>query len=147
MTALSIIVGVLLIICGVCLLATPLSTFLSIGYFIVILFFVIGVLGVVRGIAGKNYGKDFIFAILSLILGIVGLVIPGAALMNNFIILYLSAFWFVVRGILSIVSAVESRKLGAGTDVMVLGIVLGVLELIVGGYSIAHPTVMKRPKD
>ena len=142
MTVLSIIVGVLLIIAGISLLATPLITFLGTGYFVIILFFVIGVFGVIRAIADKRYGIEFVFALLSLILGIVGFVVPGAALMNNFVMLYLAAGWFFVRGILSIVGAIQSRSAGAESGVVALGIILGVLELIVGVYSIIHPTVL-----
>ena len=58
---------------------------------LIILFFVWGIFGIARGISEKSYDKKFFFAILSLILGVVGLVVPGAAVMNNFIILYLAA--------------------------------------------------------
>ncbi|MBR1659858.1 MAG: DUF308 domain-containing protein [Oscillospiraceae bacterium] len=142
MTVLSIIAGILMIICGFCLIATPLITFMGTGYYIVILFFISGIVGIVRGIVKKDFGMEFIFAILSLLLGIAGLAIPGVALMNNFAILYMSAFWFVLRGILSIILAIRSRKLGAGSDVLVLGIILGALELIMGIYSFAHPAVL-----
>ena len=142
MTVFSIIMGILMIIGGVSLMATPLSTFMSIGYYIVILFFVSGIMGIVRGVVRKDFGLEFIFAICSLLLGIAGLAIPGVAVMNNFIILYMSAFWFLVRGILSIITAIRSRKMGAGTEVLVLGIILGVLELIMGIYSFAHPLAL-----
>ena len=138
----SIIAGIVLILFGIGLMATPLVTFLSMGYYIIILFIFSGLMGIIRGILQRNFGMEFIFAILSLILGIAGMAIPGAALMNDLIILYMSAFWFVIRGVLSIYVAIQSRKLGAGTGVMVLGILLGILDLVVGVYSFAHPTVM-----
>ena len=77
MTALIIIFGVLLIMAGIALIATPLMTFMSAGYFIIILFFLWGIFGLVRGIRDKRYGVEFFFAILSLILGIVGLFIKS----------------------------------------------------------------------
>ena len=58
MTALIVIFGVLLIIAGVALIATPLMTFMSAGYFIIILFFLWGIYGLVRGIREKRYGAE-----------------------------------------------------------------------------------------
>ncbi len=143
MTALIVIFGVLLIIAGVALMATPLMTFMSAGYFIIILFFLWGIYGLVRGIREKRYGVEFFFAILSLILGIVGLVVPNAAAMtNDYILLYLAAGWFIVHGILSIVTAIQSKKEDADTSTVVLCVVLGVLELIIGIYSFVHPAMM-----
>ena len=143
MTALIVIFGVLLIIAGVALMVTPLMTFMSAGYFIIILFFLWGIYGIVRGVREKRYGMEFFFAILSLILGIIGLIIPNAAAVtNNFILLYLAAGWFIVHGILSIVTGIQSRKEDADTSTVVLCIVLGILELIIGIYSIAHPAMM-----
>ena len=143
MTALIVIFGVLLIIAGVALMATPRMTFMSAGYFIIILFFLWGIYGLVRGIREKRYGVEFFFAILSLILGIVGLVMPNAAAMtNDYILLYLAAGWFIVHGILSIVTAIQSKKEDADTSTVVLCVVLGVLELIIGIYSFVHPAMM-----
>ena len=61
---------------------------------------------------------------------------------NNFIMLYLAAGWFIVHGVLSIVTGIQSRNAGADTGTMVLCIILGVLELVIGIYSIAHPAMM-----
>jgi len=135
-----VILGVLLIIGGVSLLATPLITFLSAGYFIIILFFIHGVFGIIQGISEKRYDKDFFFAVVSLVLGIIGFVVPGAAAMNNSILLYLAACWFILQGVLTIVEAVKNKA--QGTGMTVLGVVLGVLEIIAGGYSFAHPTML-----
>jgi len=137
-----VIMSVLMILGGIALMATPLVTFLSAGYFIIIMFFFWGVFGLVRGFLEKSYDKKFFFSILSLILGIVGLVVPGAAAMNNFILLYLAACWFFIHGILTIVDAIQDKKQGGDTFFMVLGIILGILELIMAGYSVAHPAML-----
>ena len=142
MTVFSIVMGILMILFGIGLMATPLITFMSTGYYIIILFFVSGLTGIIRGIVRKEFGVDFVFAIISLLLGIAGLAIPGVAIMNNFIVLDMAAFWFVFRGVLSVIAAIRSRKLGAGTGLVVLGIILGVLEVIMGVYSFAHPMVL-----
>ncbi len=144
MTAFSIVVimGVLMILGGISLVATPLLTFMGAGYYIIILFFAWGAFGVIRGFVEKRFDKDFFFAILSLILGIAGLVTPGAGAMNNYVLLYLAAGWFFIHGVLSIINAIASRKKGEGAGIMVLGIILGVLELALGIYSIAHPAML-----
>lgn len=134
-----VIMGVLMILGGISMLATPLTNFIGAGYFIIILFFIWGIFGIVRAIGEKSYDKKFFFAILSLILGIVGLVVPGAAVMNNFIILYLAAGWFCIHGVLSIIDALACRD---DALTKILGIILGVLEILMGIYSIAHPAIL-----
>ena len=140
MTAFTMIVimGVLMILGGISMLATPLINFMGAGYYIIILFFIWGIFGIARGISEKKYDKNYFFAILSLILGVVGLAIPGAAVMNNFIILYIAATWFFIHGIMSIIDAIACDD----GVLKILGIVLGVLEIIMGIYSIAHPAVL-----
>ena len=133
-----VILGVLMILGGVSLLATPLMSFISAGYCIIILFFISGIFGIIRGFQEKRYDKDFFFSILSLILGIVGIVVPGAAAMNNYVMLYLAAGWFILHGVLSIVNAIRGKE-EHGTGYMVLGIILGALELIMGVFSIIYP--------
>ena len=137
-----VILGVLMIIGGISLMATPPLTFLSAGYFIIILFFIWGIVGIVQGIREKRYDKEFVFAILSVILGIIGLAVPGVALMNSSMLLYMAAFWLFVRGVMSIAGALERNKQGAGAVVTVIGVLLGVLELVMGCYSVAHPMVL-----
>ena len=135
-----LIMGILMIIGGISLMATPLITFLSTGYFVIIMFFLWGLFGIVRGFMEKRYDRSFFFAILSLILGIVGFVVPGAAAMNNFIILYMAAAWFFIHAILTIVDSIKCK--GESTGMMVLGIVLGVLELALAIYSVIHPSLL-----
>ncbi len=131
--------GILTIIGGLGMLFTPLLTFLSVGPCIIILFFLNGVLGIVQAISEKRYDKEFYLALASLILGILGCVIPGAAAMNNSILLYMAGIWFFAHGIMTIVKAFNSKKKNAGTGVVVIGVVLGVL---MAAYSVAHPAVL-----
>ena len=53
---------------GVFLAGSPMITFMSAGYFIIFLFLIAGIMGIIRAVYEKRYGKDFIFAILSLFL-------------------------------------------------------------------------------
>ena len=109
------------------------------GYLIIILFFIWGIFGIVRGITEKCYDKKFFFAILSLILGLIGVTVPGIVAMNNSILLYMAAGWFILHGVFTIFSAIASRESGG---IKILGIVMGVLSIILGVYSIAHPAIM-----
>ena len=104
-----VIVGTLMIIGGISLAATPLMAFMGAGNFIIILFFIAGMIGMIRAFHEKRYDKEFIFAILSLILGIAGLATPGAAAMNSFALLYMAAAWLVIHGILLILSAIKTK--------------------------------------
>ena len=142
MTLIFTIMGIVTIIGGIVMLATPLITFLGVGYCIILLFFMFGVLGIVRAISEKRFDKDFFFAILSLILGIIGCLNPGIANMSSSVLLYMAAIWFIIRGVMSIFTALKLHKEGAGLGVTVIGVLLGVLELVLGIYSIAHPAVL-----
>ena len=137
-----IILGFLMIIGGISMAATPLLTFMGAGYFIIVLFLAAGIIGIIRAVHDKRYDKDFIFAILSLILGIAGFAVPGAAAMNNYALLYMAAAWLFIHGALSIITAVAGRKQGGGIFMMVIGILLGFLELALCAYSAAHPAVL-----
>lgn len=136
-----VIVGTLMIIGGISLVATPLMTFMGAGYFIIILFFIAGTIGVIRAIHEKRYDKEFFFAIISLILGIAGLVTPGAAAMDNYTLLYMAAAWLFIHGLLSILSARKSKERG-NTFEIVIGVILGVLELVLCIYSLFHPAAL-----
>ena len=142
MTVLSIILGVLLVMGGFSLLFTPLATFMGMGYFVIILFFVHGIFGIIKAISSGRYGMEFFFSIASLLLGILGFVVPGAAVMNNFMILYFAAAWFILRGIMSIVLSASIPKVEGTTGAKVFGVILGVLEVILGIYSFVHPLVL-----
>ncbi len=131
-----------MIICGFSLMATPLITFLGAGYYILILFFVFGIFGVIRGISTKTFGVDFAFSILSLILGIAGFCMPGAVLMTDFTLLYFAAGWFLVHGIVTLVASIGAKSEVIGGARKALGIILGILEIIIAVYSMAHPVVL-----
>ena len=142
LTVLFTIMGILTIIAGFSMIATPFTTFFSIGYGIVLLFFMNGVLGIVRAINEKNYDKKFYFAILSLILGIIGFTVPGIANMNSYILLYLAAAWLFIHGILTIIGAVNSKNHGAGMVVVVIGVILGILDLLMCICSVIYPSLL-----
>ncbi len=137
----SIVFGVLIAICGFSCIFTPLITFLEAGYFLVILLFVYGTVGIIRSVSNKTYGIDFVFDILSIILGIVILVVPGLKLMTDGMLIYLMAFWFMLQGVINIFQAFKQKKITKGMG-WVWSLTLGILGVLVGIYSVVHPMLL-----
>lgn len=138
MTVLFIILGVLLVAGGFSCIFTPLLTFMNTGYFVVILIFVFGVVGIINAIAAKRFGVNFAFSILSVLLGIVMLSFPESLLFAESVMLIMTAVWFVIMGIVTIVNSVTISK-AAGSGIWVLQLILGILAVIVGVGSIIEP--------
>ena len=137
----SIILGVLIAILGFLCLFTPILTFMSIGYFIIILFFVYGVWAIINTIVSKKVGPSLVFGILSLIAGIVGLVYPSDfTLTTDLVLLYIAGGWFILMGIFSIVMAFMQKKLTGKFGW--LGLILGILSIIVGVFTFVQPFFM-----
>ena len=141
MKVFSIVFGVLIAICGLSCMFTPLITFLEAGYFLVILLFVYGTVGIIRSVSNKTDGLDFVFDILSIILGIVILVVPGLKLMTDGMLIYLMAFWFMLQGVINIFQAFRQKKVTKGLG-WVWTLTLGILGLLVGIYSVVHPMLL-----
>ncbi len=139
MTVLSIILGILLIFGGISLMCTPLATFLSAGYFLGIMMLVYGIAGIVRAFQKRAYITETVCSVLAVIVGVIALIRPGSTLVLDAMIVYMAAFWFVLRGAMSIAFAFRMRGIDKG---WFWGLIIGILSLIVGIYSFAHPMVM-----
>lgn len=137
----TIILGVLMVICGISCMSTPLITFLEAGYFLVILLFVYGIAAVVRSVVKKEFGMPFLFGILSVILGIVIMTVPGLKLMTDGMLIYLMAVWFLMQGVVSIFVSFKQKKLAQGKK-WIGTLVLGILGVLLGIYSLAHPALL-----
>lgn len=135
------ILGGILILCGLSCMVTPLITVMELGYFLILLLLVYGIARIVRAVASKEYGLDFVFGILSVILGIIILAVPGLKAMTTGMLMYIMAGWFVVQGIVSIFRAVKMKKDG-GNSMWIWGICSGVLCILMGLYSAVHPVVL-----
>ncbi len=141
MTVLFIILGILMVIGGFSCMFTPLITFLSLGNFIVIMVLIYGIVGIVRAIKTKNFGIGFVFSILSVIFGIAVFFLPNLVLISDTVILYMTAAWFVILGILQITMAVSvTKKMGSG--LWILQLILGILGILIGIYSFFQPALM-----
>ncbi|WP_405318450.1 HdeD family acid-resistance protein [Ruminococcus sp.] len=141
MRVLSVIIGILMLICGVSCMCTPLVTFMDAGYFIVILVAVYGVIGIVRAIAEKHFGAGFVFSILSVIFGVTVLFFPRLMLLADGIMIYMTAAWFVLQGIISVISAIQIKK-ATGSKLWILQLIFGILGVILGCYSFFHPALV-----
>lgn len=141
MTVLFIIMGILMIVGGFSCMFTPLLTFMQTGYFVVIMMVAFGIVSIIKAISYKRFGINFVFGILSVILGIVMLVFPQSLLFAENVMLILAAIWFVLMGIVDIVTAVSvTKKLGSG--IWILQLILGILAVLIGIYSFFQPTLM-----
>ena len=135
-----IILGVIFIVSGISCMVTPLFTVMELGYFLILLLLVYGIARIVRSVSSKDYGLDFVFGILSVILGILIMAIPGLKAMTTGMLLYIMAGWFVVQGLVSIINAVKKKN--DGGSMWIFGVCSGVLCILMGVYSAVHPVVL-----
>lgn len=141
MTVLFIILGILMIAGGFSCMFTPLLTFMNAGYFIVIMVTVYGILGIIRAIRFKRFGVNFVFSILSVLLGIAMMIFPASLLLAENMMLIITAIWFVLMGIVTIVNSVTiTRK--TGSKIWILQLIFGILAVLIGGYSFFQPMVL-----
>lgn len=141
MSVLFIILGLLLVVAGFSCIFTPLLTFMNTGYFIVILVTAFGIIGIIKAIAEKRFGINFVFSILSILLGVVMLLFPGSLLFAEGVMLVMAAIWFVLMGIVTIINAITVTK-AADSGFWVLQLIFGILAILVGGYAFFQPMLM-----
>ena len=141
MKVFTIILGVIVAICGFSCMFTPVMTFLEAGYFLALLLLVYGISAIIKSVVEKTYGLVLVFGILSTILGIVILVVPGLKLMTDGMLIYMMAFWFLAQGIMSIVMAFRKKKIEEGKS-WIWVLVFGILAVLLGIYSLAHPSIL-----
>ena len=138
MKILTVIFGAILVICGVVCMFSPAETFMATGYWLAILLLVYGIIGIINVIRKFSSPITLFASIPAVIIGAIALFRPGSAQQFDALILYLVAAWFVVRGIVDFVVAIRTRFFTGG---WVWRLIFGILEVIVGAYSFAHPQV------
>ncbi|MBE6844485.1 MAG: hypothetical protein E7508_02045 [Ruminococcus sp.] len=137
MKVLSIIFGVLMAILGISLTFTPLMTYLSSGYYLAIMLSVYGIIGIINGITKKEFKLNFVFAVLSVIAGILLIALPGFVVLTDAALVYCMAVWFIIEGAVGIVNSVQLKKANDKKWGWILA--FGIIGLIVGVYSLFHP--------
>ena len=141
MAVLTIILGILMIIGGIVCLCTPVATTLGLMYFYMILFFVSGIILLIRSIAAKRFGIEFFLAILTIILGGFMVFDSQAEIVATGTLIIISAIWMVVWGIVSLVNVIRTRKI-VGGGLFALGLIMSILMILFGIYSFIHPFLM-----
>lgn len=137
----TIILGIIMAICGISCICTPVITFMEAGYFLVILLLIYGIAAVVRAIMDKEYGLPFLFGIISLILAIVIMVVPGLKLLTEGMLVYVMAVWFLLQGVVNIFISLKQKKLPEGKG-WIWTMIFGIIGVLVGIYSLMHPMLM-----
>ena len=141
MTVLFIILGVLMVMCGFSCMFTPLLTYINTEYIIATLVMVFGIFGIIKGISAKRFGPGFVFSIISAIFGILVVCLPNVFIVTNSIFIYMLAAWIVLEGIVTIITSVAVSRL-AGGGMWILQLIIGILAVIIGGYTFVHPLVL-----
>ena len=139
MMILSIILGILMIIGGVVCMASPLTTFLSTGHFLCIMLLLFSIVGIIRFVKKQSNVLEIVLSILALILCAISLFLPGTSLVFDSLMIYLTAAWYVVLGIVSIVLSIKMRK---EEKFWFLGVITGIIGVALGVYSFLHPQVV-----
>lgn len=143
MKILTIIMGIILTVGGFYALASPVSTFASIGW----------VIGVLLLIAGINIIADYFMMRKSkamgagdLLGGILTIALSLLILYGQFTRIVLDAFiiiafgiWVLITGIIRIVAGLNHRKMGDSFWLWI--VLLGVLSVILGVYGFFNPMV------
>ena len=148
MTVLSVILGIFLIVGGICCFFTPLATFLAAGYIIGIMLFVYGIVALIRSIASKAGALAIITSILAIVVGFLAVFRPGGTLVIDSLILIFIAIWFLIQGVVSLVMSIKNRKeipsWGLGVVAGIFGIAAGIIcfinpyvEAFAAGFLIA----------
>ena len=128
MSVLFIILGILMIIGGAICLLTPIATTFGLMYFFMILLFVTGIVFLIKCIVNKRYGIDLFFAIISIIAGAFMVFSPQLSFVTETFILYITAGWLIVRGIVGIINAFHARKV-IGGGMFALSLIVSILVI------------------
>ena len=102
---------------------------------------IFGIFGIIKAIAKKQFGVNFVFSILSVLLGGIMLMFPGSLLFAESVMLIMTAVWFVLMGIDTIINSLSVKK-AKGSKIWILQLILGILAVLTGGYSFFHPMLM-----
>ena len=130
-----------MVIAGVACLVTPIATTFGVMYFFMILLFVTGLMLIIKCIAYRRFGLDFVFGILTLIIGGFIVFSPNLAFATETLLLYIMAGWLIVRGIIGIINAFSAKRLiGGGT--FALALIVSIVVIIAGVYSFVNPMAL-----
>lgn len=149
MTVLMIILSILMVICGVDCIVTPVETFSALGWLAGVAIIVVGVSAVFRYAAGKE-GRS----VWELVGGAAGILFGGFIVVNafaqfatNMVIAYTAALWLVIYGACGISEALTLRRINRElpselrTAGWLVVMILGVSTAVIGLFCIFQPMI------
>ena len=125
---------------GIACIFTPLKTVFDINVMIAILAAVYGVVGIIGSIVNKSFGIGFVFNILSVVFGIAVFFLPMLAAISNNIAARLVSCWIILQGVVSVITAIQARKLG-GSWKWFVRLLLGAVGVCLGIFCFLHPVL------
>ncbi len=128
-----LIIGILWILFGMFVLSYNVGSLLALAVFAAVTFLMTGITQVMT--AGRVHGWQWLYLIgggLSILAGILALVWPGRTLL---VLAGILAWFLVFKGIVDIVAALSAH----GRPYWWLGLILGVLELLLGIWAAGYP--------
>ena len=147
MTVLMIVLSILMIICGVDCMVTPVETFSALGWIAGVAIIFSGASAVFRYASGRD-GRS----VWELVGGIAGVLFGGFIVINafaqfaaNMVIAYAAAVWLVVYGVCGIAEALKLRKLNRAlpndlrTPSWLIVMLLGVATAVIGVICVFQP--------
>ena len=138
MAVFTIIMGIILVIAGFACIFTPFATFLATGYFLAALLMIYGFMGIARFATRRAGVLDLVICVLAIIAGIAALFYPGDTLIFDRMVLIFIGIWIILQGIVSIILAIQAKKIGTS---WVFGLIVGILGIVAGILSFAHPYI------
>jgi uncharacterized membrane protein HdeD (DUF308 family) len=138
----TIIIGVLLIIGGIYCFIAPGVTFLTLGWVIGVLLLVSGIETVAACFMAGGTGTtvwDLLFGVLTILAAVLMLTNGYAQLFTDGVLILAFAFWMTVSGVSRIAAAFRLKGMDAGVWVWTL--IFGILSILLGLYSFAHPLI------
>ncbi|MDR2918980.1 MAG: DUF308 domain-containing protein [Tannerella sp.] len=110
----SLLIGVLGIVAGICCIVTPVSSLIAITNVFIILLMLGGIFDIVFAVSNRKYmdgwGWSLAGGILELLLGILLLATPLPLVTN--ILVYMIGFWILFRSVMGIGESCELQRYG-----------------------------------
>lgn len=149
MTVIMIIFSILMIICGVYCIITPIQTFTALGWIAGIAVVVSGLSAVFRYASGRSGRSiwELIGGIVGILFGIFLTVNSFAQFAANIVIAYAAALWLIIYGISGIAEAVTMKRINKEipeefrTASWLVVMTLGVLTAVIGVLCVFQPKI------
>jgi uncharacterized membrane protein HdeD (DUF308 family) len=138
----TIIVGILLTVGGVYCFAAPGATFLTLGWMIGVLLLTSGIETIAAYFLARGTGAvvwDLLCGVLTTLVAIAILTNGYAQLFTDRVLIFVFAFWMTASGVFRVAAALRLKALGVGAWVWTL--IFGILSVLLGLYSFAHPVL------